>query len=797
LGRLLRNPTLEVAGFHPPIPGQNPVLKCLILFDKDLAMKIPTARILGALLAITILETTCAAQVAQWARWETAFNAATSASGQTTKLLVELTAPSGKRHVIDAFWDGDRVWRARFMPDEVGKWQFSTRAEPQVAGLHAQSGTFACVPAKGATRFDRHGAVRVSDDGRHFTHADGTPFFWLADTVWNGALLSSEDDWTKFLNDRRQKRFTAIQFVSTQWRTAYTDIEGMAAYTGYDSITINPAFFQRIEKRLRAVNAADMMAVPVLLWTLGSKEHNPGQLPEAQAVRLARYMVARFQGDHVIYFLPGDGNYSGANAERWRRIGRAVFDREGHAPATLHPQGMQWPFDAFATERWVSFFGYQSGHGDDANTLRWIHSGPPSEKWKLEPAKPVINLEPPYEDHVAYQSRQRHTDYTVRRASYWSVLNAPTAGVTYGAHGVWSWETEPREPQEHGGTGVAQPWHAAMNLPGSEQMKHMAALFESIDWWRLRPDQSVVRQKEASSVRTELSHVVYTRSGDGRAQLFLDGKPAAAHRISGDLGNWNDQFRLALANELTGDRPWLGEIRGVAIYDRALSPAEIERRAQGKASQPPDKALALYTFEEGSGETVRDRSGRGDPVDLRIDRVQNVKWLPGGGIAVTSPVLIASEQPALKINRSLKAANALTIEAWVKPANLTQSGPARIVTLSRDTAERNLTLGQDGAAYQARLRTTRTSQNGEPALDSPGGVDPARFIAAARSEKGDLAVIYFPVGDETTVALGHAGPDLKAEWFNPRTGERSMARPAQQNSFGTPDAQDWVLLFTR
>jgi len=34
---------------------------------------------------------------------------------------VELTAPSGKKHLVDAFWDGGRTWRLRFAPDEVGR----------------------------------------------------------------------------------------------------------------------------------------------------------------------------------------------------------------------------------------------------------------------------------------------------------------------------------------------------------------------------------------------------------------------------------------------------------------------------------------------------------------------------------------------------------------------------------------------------------------------------------------------------------------------------------------------------
>jgi hypothetical protein len=246
---------------------------------------------------------------------------------------------------------------------------------------------------------------------------------------------------------------------------------------------------------MNEVNAKGLLAVPVVLWGLGEEHYTPGKLPVDQAIRLARYIVARYRAHHVVWFLGGDDNYEGENGERWKSIGRGVFVEKEHAPVFLHPRGMHWPWDGFQQEEWLSALGYQSGHGDDARTLQWIHSGPPAENWNKPPARPVINLEPPYEDHLAYQSRERHSAYNVRRAVYWSLLNAATAGVSYGAHGVWSWQTSPGVPLNHERTGEAKPWHEAIQLPGSTQMRHMAGLFTSLPWWRLRPAQSLLAEQ--------------------------------------------------------------------------------------------------------------------------------------------------------------------------------------------------------------------------------------------------------------------------------------------------------------
>lgn len=85
--------------------------------------------------------------------------------------------------------------------------------------------------------------------------------------------------------------------------------------------------------------------------------------------------------------------------------------------------------------------------------------------------------------------------------------------------------------------------------------------------------------------------------------------------------------------------------------------------------------------------------------------------------------MIKSAAPAAKITDALKASNALTVEAWVKPANTTQDGPARIASISAGTLNRNVTLGQSASAWNIRLRTSSADSdaNGRPATVTPTG----------------------------------------------------------------------------
>ena len=134
--------------------------------------------------------------------------------------------------------------------------------------------------------------------------------------------------------------------------------------------------------------------------------------------------------------------------------------------------------------------------------------------------------------------------------------------------------------------------------------------------------------------------------------------------------------------------------------------------------------FVLYTFEEGSGLTMNDTSGTGTPLNLTAASAGAINWIPGG-LEIQSSTIVQSAGAASKIINASTASNEITIEAWVKPANTTQGGPSRIVTLSQDISNRNFTLAQGEGSindrYNTRLRTTTTSVNGIPSQVTPSG----------------------------------------------------------------------------
>ncbi len=87
------------------------------------------------------------------------------------------------------------------------------------------------------------------------------------------------------------------------------------------------------------------------------------------------------------------------------------------------------------------------------------------------------------------------------------------------------------------------------------------------------------------------THLVATRTPDGVVRLFLDGQEVATNTVAGDMNRWPDDCRFVVGNEVSGDRPWQGEIALVALYSKALGADEIARNFAAGPPQIEEAAL--------------------------------------------------------------------------------------------------------------------------------------------------------------------------------------------------------------
>jgi len=134
-----------------------------------------------------------------------------------------------------------------------------------------------------------------------------------------------------------------------------------------------------------------------------------------------------------------------------------------------------------------------------------------------------------------------------------------------------------------------------------------------------------------------------------------------------------------------------------------------------------DQVIAFYEFKEGTGNIAHDTSGITPALDLTLE---GPAWAAGQGIEIQSGIAAGTPETSKKlydyIAGGATATHEYSVEAWVIPANVTQEGPARLVTYSDGTQDRNFTMGQQTYNYVFRNRSDSPdiSPNGTPALQT-------------------------------------------------------------------------------
>jgi uncharacterized protein YjdB len=74
-----------------------------------------------------------------------------------------------------------------------------------------------------------------------------------------------------------------------------------------------------------------------------------------------------------------------------------------------------------------------------------------------------------------------------------------------------------------------------------------------------------------------IKHVVYTRNAAGAEKIYINGIEAISGVKTGNFSSWSNDFIFLLANEWgTSPRVWLGDYYLVAVFNRALSPSEVQ-----------------------------------------------------------------------------------------------------------------------------------------------------------------------------------------------------------------------------
>lgn len=175
-----------------------------------------------------------------------------------------------------------------------------------------------------------------------------------------------------------------------------------------------------------------------------------------------------------------------------------------------------------------------------------------------------------------------------------------------------------------------------------------------------------------------------------------------------NLSNWDLNTPLLLGNEKTGNRPWEGFISEVYIADRAISKEEVAKvfANKNKLNSIGSSLIAHYQF-NGIGE-YSDRTGN---LPNLIWRGQPASNYDKRGVFLSEHHWLETADSVSYLNQRIREADSFTIGATVATADINQSDPARIISISSSTTKRNLTLEQRDSKLVVRLRTPLNGEN--------------------------------------------------------------------------------------
>jgi hypothetical protein len=159
--------------------------------------------------------------------------------------------------------------------------------------------------------------------------------------------------------------------------------------------------------------------------------------------------------------------------------------------------------------------------------------------------------------------------------------------------------------------------------------------------------------------------------------------------------------------------------------------------------------ILLYAFDEGSGSTVADQSGLLPEHDLIVADPGNVTW-SANHLSIDAATALSTAGAAIKVATRAVATGELTVEAWIKPTNVTQAGPARIITMSVDPYYRNFMLGQEANTYAVRFRADGQTDwdNGSPTAFTTAGTAAPALTHVVHTHRLDGAEVLYVDGVE-------------------------------------------------
>jgi hypothetical protein len=381
-----------------------------------------------AVQACFVLQLNAQRTVEQWDCFEISLPAVFKGNGFTGVTLSATFIHKDTSYVAEGFYDGDNIFKIRFMPDRVGNWKFVTASN--VKQLHNQKGGFECTKAGPAN----HGVVRVSNV-YSFKYADGKPYYPVGTTAyaWNHMSRPVQEMTLQSLrgaafNKIRMcvfpKDYDLVKEEPEIYPFVYNGTEKRsngAESKKWDLSTFNPAFFKVLESQLDKLGQLGIEADLILFHPYDKGRWGFDSLPMEVNRRYIKYVVARISSFRNVWWSVANEwdlvKYK--THDEWIALSKAVYAADPyHHLLSIHGSTAKY------IEYWLPEFTHVSIQ-DEAPVLNWGAASILRNAYY----KPVIYDEVGYEGNL----KNRWGRYSGEEMTHLMWMGA--IGGTYVTHG--------------------------------------------------------------------------------------------------------------------------------------------------------------------------------------------------------------------------------------------------------------------------------------------------------------------------------------------------------------------------
>ncbi len=339
--------------------------------------------------------------------------------------------------------------------------------------------------------------ITVSKNKRSFER-DKKPFFYLADTVWSAFTNVSLEEWEYYLTQRKYQGFNVLQINTLpQWDRSGSDLNLYPFPTEDNQVfrfsTWNQEYFDRAKVMCRMAAEKGFELALVLLWSNYVPDTWASRLKDCNVMEydfleeLVDKQYETFDEFKPVYIISGDTDFdTDRSIAYYKKVMDRICQLSPDTLKTLHIKGRLEEIPEVFLDQ-MDFYMYQSGHNAQNPAMPYLLARRYYDEY---PKKPVINSEPCYEQMgFSRQMYGRFSRRDIRRAAWLSVLSGACAGITYGAHGVWSWHKAGKAFGSLLGEGfdAPMPWEDAVKFPGAWDYGYLKYLFETYQWDHLIP----------------------------------------------------------------------------------------------------------------------------------------------------------------------------------------------------------------------------------------------------------------------------------------------------------------------